>query len=300
MKPFYLHVGLPRCASTLIEHAFLSPKYEGYRRLRADDILPVQRLYMEFRRAYAATEWNEDLFGRLQDYHISPLHHHEARAFFTSDEGLTGIDDKADRPLPFLDRAPFLARLLDGFDTRIILLVRHQARYVVSMYGLHLQNGGTMDFADYVAAFPLDRLNWLAVAETYAAAFGDDAVTVIPFDKELHPASDGAPNDFLDAFQRTMNVSAPVPLDGMPLVNPSLRPEFFDAQLRLNRGETPSQSVDAIPEGEAAHFNATGKSPMTAAQADAIMTTLSDSNRSLFARFLPDHDVKAYLPSGLT
>tara|TARA_B100000965_G_scaffold187258_1_gene156279 strand:+ start:27204 stop:28106 length:903 start_codon:yes stop_codon:yes gene_type:complete len=299
LNPFYLHVGLPRCASTLIEHAFFSPKHEGYRQLRSDGILPLQRLCMEFRRAYALAEWTEDQFSLLWDYHISPLHHHDSPAFFTSDEGLTGIDDQAGHPLPYLDRAPFLTRLLNGFDVRIILLVRHQARYVVSMYGLHLQNGGTTDFATYVADFPVHRLNWLAVAEAFASAFGEDAVTVIPFDRELHPAKEGAPKDFMEAFQRSMNVSAPIPLSDMPLVNPSLRPEFFDAQLRLNRGEASSLEEGAVPEGEAAHFNATGKSPMTETQSTAIMASMSDSNRELFARFMPQYDAGLYQPGGI-
>tara|TARA_R110001592_G_scaffold161973_1_gene394884 strand:+ start:30713 stop:31606 length:894 start_codon:yes stop_codon:yes gene_type:complete len=296
MKNFYLHVGLPRCASTLIENIFLYPEHQGYSTLRNSGILPLPRVYKEFRRAYAKPVWTDELYARIRDYHIGPMLHHDAQGFFTSDEGLTGIHDRPNEPLPYADRAPFLNRLLEGLQPRIILLVRNQAQYVVSMYGLHLQNGGQMEFDDYVAAFPYAHLDWLKVADAYATAFGLDAVSVFPFEKDTYSGLDSSePANFLEAIQRTMAIAQPIRLEDQLLVNPSLVPKYHQAQLTINRGAD-ATTVD-IPKTEAAYHNATRETPLTPHQVNAILARYSDSNRELFARFMPGFDSTIYQPA---
>ncbi|PIW29035.1 MAG: hypothetical protein COW30_05895 [Rhodospirillales bacterium CG15_BIG_FIL_POST_REV_8_21_14_020_66_15] len=193
-----------------------------------------------------------------------------------------------------------LRRLCEGFDLRLLLLVRNQARYVVSMYGLHLQNGGQTGFNDYVAAFPYAHLDWLRVANTLAEFVGTDAVTVMPFEKELYPASGSSNGNFLEAFQNAMAISRPVKLETLPLVNPSLVPKYHATKLRANQGDDAEGAAATIPEGDAAYYSASKESPLSPEQAKAIMARYADTNRELFARYMPDFDATAYQPGGLT
>lgn len=298
MKTFHVHIGLPRCASTLIETMFLFPQHEGYRVLRESGILPLPRLFNELRRAYRSREWDDEFLGHLRDYHVAPLLSHDTDTFFVSDEGLTGIDDEVDQPTHFRHRATFLANLLDGFQTRALLLVRKQPGFIVSMYALHLQNGGTLDFDAYLESFPVERLDWLAVAEVFADTIGEENLTVIPFEKALHPGNGSAATNFLDAVQESLGVTGPVRLEDLPLVNPSLAPRYFPAKLAENRatanGRQPKQSE--IPETVAAFEKSTGDKVIADDKAEEILTRFSNSNRQLFSRFMPGYDASFYQP----
>ena len=302
MKDAYVHIGLPRCASTLIENFFQHAHRAGTNALRASDILALPRLYMELRRAAGEPEWDDEFCTYLRDYHLVPMLGHEAKGFFVKDESLTFVNNQDfDAPTVYLDRMQFLPKLFEGFRPRLLLLVRNQARYLVSLYGLHLQNGGQMDFVDYVDGYPLARLDWLAVAEAAADAVGEENLTVLPFEREVYAASEFPAGDFLAALQHVMGVADPVDLGDLPLVNPSLSPKYYAAQLAINHaGDCAAAEGDAaIPDGDQAYLWEESESPLTPDRAARVLDSVTQSNAGLFARFMPDFDPAFYHPGAL-
>lgn len=303
MKVVYVHVGLPRCASTLIENYFQIPHREIYNALRCTNILPLPRLYKELRRASSDLVWSDELCTRLRDYHLLPMLDHEAEAFFVSDESLSFVNNQIpEAPLVYPDRARFIPRLFDGFRPHVCLVVRNQASYIVSLYGLHLQNGGTMDFDSYIAAYPMKHLDWLTVAEAYADSVGMDNLTVLPFEKAAYATPGAIASDFLEAMQLAMGVKKTVALGSLPLVNPSLAPRYFPAKLAMNRATDPAAAAAAkaaIPEGNEAYLRRSAESPLSDEKTAEILDTFSAANEELFARFMPHLDGAFYQPGNL-
>lgn len=298
LKRLYMHIGLPRCASTLIEHVFFEPKYEPYNRLLAAGVSPLTQLSREMRRNASTPRWRSSLCRRLREHHLLPLQNDEHRAYFISDESLTFFEDKPGAPTVFADRAMFTSRFHEGYDPHVILIVRNQVSYLESFYSLNLQNGGTQDFQTYVSQFPLDNLNWLPVANAFADAVGEKNISVIPFETKAYGKN--APySDFFDALFRIMEVDHPMSLSEMPVANRSLDPDMIPVQLRANR-ELDAQSAKIVFAILCETFPKAPGKPMnllTPEQADAVRNLFRPSNEELFKRFMPKFDSAAYFPS---
>ena len=292
MKSLYLHIGLPRCASTAIETEFVFPGRIPYEALRRSGVKPLIRLYKEFRRALATPRWN-DVFGkRLRDYHLEPLltpgADEETRGYFVTDEGLTHISDLPGDPSIFADRARFCGKLFEGFKPLVLMMVRNQVSYVESYYGLHVQKGGTKSFDDYYADFPLDRFDWLPVADAYAQVFGEENVKVFPLERKLYGGPGLPYDDFIHALSATMGVEENINGDDLAMFNPSLDGRLLPAQVEINRAfgaEIAKGVLDIliahVPKERGATLNL-----LTVEQGQAIREKFADSNKELFRRFM--------------
>lgn len=301
MKSIYLHIGLPRCASTVIETEFVYPGRKPYEALRRNGVKPLLRLYKEFRRALATPRWN-DVFGkRLRDYHLEPLlapdADAEVRGYFVTDEGLTHISDQPDDPSIFADRAQFCSKLFEGFSPTVLMIVRNQVSYVESFYGLHVQNGGTKDFDTYFADFPLDRFDWLPVADAYADAFGTENVKIFPLEEKLY--ADAPYADFIQALLAAMSADEGITSECLTLFNSSMNAQLLPAQVEINRtfdAET-AKSVaqilaDKIPKERGKSQNLLGPDA-----AQSVREKFADSNKELFQRYMPGFAMDGYLPT---
>jgi hypothetical protein len=297
MKRFYLHVGLPRCASTTIERVFQNPEFTPYHRLIENGIKPLPRLYKEFRRAVGDPVWTDRHLGHFKDYHIEPARNDDARGFFVSDEGLTNVAEEKGAPVVYADRASFMGRLLEGFDTRIILVVRRQANFLVSLYSLHLQNTGTLEFGEFVDRLPPESLDWLRIADAYAEVFGPDKVVVVPLERSMYPDGEGY-SDFFAKIQGTMELGNPVELSEIPVMNASLNPILFAAQMWINRTITPPEGAKLIHNilVENLPKDVSGSSPLSAESTQQLQARYADSNQELFSRYLPGFDPAPYMP----
>ena len=299
MKTLYAHVGLPRCASTLIENLFLIDgafdKFgiNPYRHFIAQGMTPLTRMYKITRREAGKVEWGDEIFNLINDYILTPARRSEMDRFFFSDEALTEIGETGDAPLIYPSRADFLGRLFEGFDVRVILVVRQQATYLMSRYGLHLQNGGRSGLIEYIDCYDTSRLDWLKIANRFADVFGESNIRVVPFEGSLY--DDVEATDFLDYLQTEMQVADKIGLASLPLVNPSVPPEYFETQLRVNRGEL---LPEAMPDAMTQRQQRQRDFRFSAAVTDRLMRiqeSFAESNAELFRRYMPEFNASHYL-----
>lgn len=249
------------------------------------------------------------------------------RGFFLTEEGLSaswladgpGIDIKA--------RARHLAALLDGFDVRVLLLVRDQASFVRSLYALHLQNGGTQGFSEFVGGIPLSALDWLDIARTYQDSFGQEAVRVIPYNAECYQLGMPPYPGFLSAVQGAMGILDPVEVPRNHLFNPSIKNDLLPLQLaanralvptlandvsallrsgvtepvrviqsvRQNRGREDAASVRAALAVKVVKQAIEEATPFSAEEQRAYLANFNAGNRDMFAQFMADYDASAFL-----
>jgi len=305
LKSIYLHIGLPRCASTLIEEVFNGPQYDLYKALRASGIKPLTHLYRELRKGVARPKWGETLLTKLREQYILPLvndsdYGDSSRGYFVTDEGLTFVNDKKGNRGVHGDRAPFMARLLEGFQARVILIVRNQVSYIESCYGLHIQNGGKLDFETYFRDFPLENLDWLDVADTFAQVFGEQQVSVFPFEPRCYDAEDVPYANFMDAICKAMGIEQPVDMERLPLANPSLDPKLLPAQLEINRTFEPETASEirkilcrAVPKPRGA-----SPSLLRGEEIESVRRRYAETNNLMFDRYMPQFDRTPYMPAG--
>ena len=302
MKNIYLHIGLPRCASTLIETEFVYPGRLPYEAMKRSGVKPLMRLYKELRRGLSRPRWNDVFCNRLRDYHLTPVlkgegEGQDVRGYFVTDEGLTHISDIAGEPSIFEDRAQFCGKLFDGFQTTVLMMVRNQVSYVESLYGLHVQNSGTKEFDDYYAAFPIDAFDWLPVADAYAQVFGEDNIKVFPLERQAYAAEEQPLDDFVHGLLNAMGVDEKISGADLSVFNPSLDARLLPAQVEINRTFPPeiAREVQKILSIKAPKERGAAQNLLTHDQAQAIREKFAASNRELFARFMPRFSPVGYL-----
>ena len=301
MKSIYLHIGLPRCASTLIETEFVYPGHLPYEAMKRSGVKPLMRLYKELRRGLSRPRWNDIFCNRLRDYHLTPLlggEGDEVRGYFVTDEGLTHISDMVGEPSIFEDRARFCGKLFDGFQTTVLMMVRNQVSYIESLYGLHVQTGGTKNFDSYYADFPLDDFDWLPVVDAYAEVFGQENIKVFPLERQAYAAEDQPLDDFVHGLLDAMDVDEKINGADLSVFNSSLDARLLPAQVEINRTFPPeiAKEVQKILSIKAPKERGAAQNLLTEDQAQAIREKFAASNRELFARFMPGFSPVGYLP----
>ena len=298
-KKFFFHIGLPRCASTTIETVFLVPGNEGCDRLLESRIRPLRNLHDALRQFTAEPNWDDQFLGQVFDQCIAPdIDAPDTDAFFCSDEGLTLTYSETLPPPNLNRRAERLARLLEQFDLTLIILVRNQVAYIQSLYGLHLQSGGTAEFPAFVNSLPLGALDWHAVAQAYANVFGRDRIVVLPFEREIHAAADTPHADFLEAFQGALGVKRPLASAEITSFNPGLPVVMMPVQQQIN------ETIDrdsAIAVADIIRSSLTKRAVIDATlfspdQANQVRSAFARSNQALFETFMPAYDPAPYLP----
>lgn len=240
-RKIYIHVGLQRCASTLIEHAFQNPIQPISAKLRECGVLPLIDLHRFLGQHRQDSHWSEAFVGQVRAQFIDPLLNDDAwPAAFLTEEGLS-ITCLPDGPgIDVAARAGYLKTLFEGFDTTVILLVRDQTSFVRSLYALHLQNGGTVGFETFLTNIPERALNWRALADIYADVFGAECLQVLPYNAAAYPKDSASVTGFLAALQRTMGVEEPLEVPRNHLYNPSIKTPDLPIQLAANRALEPT------------------------------------------------------------
>ena len=299
-KKFFFHIGLPRCASTMIETEFLVPDHLGHDRLRASRILPLRNLHDALRQCAGKPTWEDPLIHWVIDQCIAPhADDPAADAFFSSDEGLTLTYSETTAPPDLNHRADSLARMLDGFEPTLILLVRNQVAYIQSLYGLYLQSGGTAEFPAFVNSLALGAMDWYAVAESYARVFGRERLVVLPFERDVYARS-GAPHaDFLAALQATLCIAQPLALADVRTYNPSLPVVLMPVQQQINEALDRDSAIRVadIIRSSVTRQAVAEASLFDADQANQVRRAFARSNAALFETFLPGYDGTSYQPA---
>ena len=174
-RTLYLHVGMPKCASTTIQGA-----------LKAKPHVLAQHGLSYKVTEFAGTEGQGN--ATLLAAHIRA--DHTDRAVTELDKLLAGDGDVilSSEMMVGLARTRHAEWLIDqakarGLDTRVICYVRRQDHWIESDFKQHIKGGS--DFSDPIRALIANRtksrvldLRWLL--SNWARVVGEDAVTLVP------------------------------------------------------------------------------------------------------------------------
>ncbi len=300
MKPFYLHIGAEKCASSLIEHFFYA--VDGVRaQFAAQGIAVDSTISTTYRALRPAEHWDEARHGLLRRQYVEPHLDGPATGIFMTEECALGIRHGAGEANVCTESAEFLKRLTEGFDLRLFLVVRRQDTFIESSYNQVVKRGTTEEFAPWFNALPHANYAWDRIADTYADAFGRDKLTVVPYERALYAANPGGPDNLLQAMADWLGFP-PMSFDPsqVPVVNPSLPLGLLPAQRRINAtidGEAAARVANILAEMYA-------KAPgdplglFSDDQRQRVLDNFADANRRLFETYMPDFAVDSYLERG--
>ncbi len=295
MTTLYAHIGSEKCGSSLVEFMFLT-NVEILRILKDHGIHSTPHFHIALRNVVVDTQWDDGVHGRLRAQMLAPMRKNKDKVF-VSEELLLGLEHRPGKSNPLERRIDFTRRLFEGFDPiRPILVIRRQDKFIESHYNQQVKRGETRDFDEIMEDLPIDNYRWDVIADSWAEAFGSENLTVIPFETSVLEASNG-PKNILAAMFRALGLNVDIPMEGMPVVNPSLRPELLEAQREINDKFEPevahriadilARNVKKVP-GAAQGLFADDKR-------QALLDRFADSNKRLFEAYIPDCSPEEYL-----
>ncbi len=293
MKTIHFHVGSGRCGSTLIQALFNEPamhqvfgqyniKYAPEVCMALGPLTPVE----EFREA----DWHD-----FRAEHFAPLKTVAEDNIFLTQENIFGVHwEKGSRNR--CDASCALIRhLTEGFDVKIVILVRRQDTFLESLYNQLIKRWETRAFSEFLGAIELDNLDWAAVADTYATAFGRDNVTVLPFERPVLQTGDDA--SFFEAVLRVIGINAKINFENVPTINPSLSTRALEIQRLANQLLTRDEAHGLANWFEANVPKAPGDphSIMDEADRTRLLQRFQSSNKRLCETYLEGYDTGYYL-----
>lgn len=237
-KTVYLHIGLPKTATSLIQTAYYN----------SPDVLHQ----LGIRYLQAGTEYFDDyghhIFvmaalreaGRRIDPGKSPesiqLAWDAAMAeIATSPEDKIMISSELfalDMTTP--DALHYLRDSLSGYQVKIVLVLRDVVNFVNSVYSQRVRDGYAGEIGEYVTHI-WDSLNWTALVQRWAQVFGQENMVLLRFEN-LDRAS------LVDDFTRQVfGQSSDTPLFPVSQVNMSLPHNMIVFLRELNATDIPEE-----------------------------------------------------------
>lgn len=296
-KTLYYHLGAEKCASSLIEQAFLG--FEPFIAwLAQQGITTLAHHHPLLRRAAIrhGWQWDESVFGPIRNQCFKPYLVSGEQTLFASEEALLGLVHDAGKENECESRCDFLHRLTDGFEVRPIILFRRQDGFIESLYNQRVKRGETRPFETFFESLPLENYEWDRVADVFTASFGADKVTVLPYERTVYTTHDQPADNIVDLVVKALGLTTNIALPNMPVYNPSLPPHLIPAQLRINAefGEIDGARIANILVGTVSKQPGESHGLFTDEQRAALVDRYRESNERLFADHLPGYDPAAY------
>lgn len=273
----YLHIGAPKCASSLIQGLLNEP---DAREILSPEYLPdVCRVTASHTPVWDADDYHtQAMLAQINE--LMPK-----KDISLSVENLFGMHTHRDNSCG--ETAKALPKLFKGFDLKIFMYVRRQDGYIESIYGQDVKRQETREFDEYFSEMHLENLKWDAVCDTYK----DFDLTVVPFETKV--LNTGGYRDFIDALFTWLG--AKVEVENLPQINPSLTKAGHDIQMLANRTLARQEAYDlsiwlekrcAKKPGEKIGF-----------LKEDLSGFYRESNERLFAEYMPGFDPSHYLES---
>jgi len=293
MKTVHFHVGAGRCGSSLIQALFndvnmhevftrFSLKYDPEIYLALTELTPIE--------TFNEADWRD-----FRDQHIVPLKDQAFHHYFITQENLFGIDGDNGGLDACRASSAAIDYLMEGFRTRIVILVRRQDTYIESIYSQHVKRREVRDFATYLDELPWENLDWGEVADIHADRFGRENVTVLPFEKRVLNLANI--DWFVTAVLRAIGVTQIIEFENLPTVNPSVSPRAMEVQRLANKLLTEDESLHLanwfeanIPKSPEESY-----SLMSEEQRADVLDFFRERNRRLCSEYMPDYDPAYYL-----
>jgi len=235
MKKAFIHIGLPHAASTHLEYFFLDP---GAVDVFAPTNLSLQqRVGRDFRLSYLENPrpgvMTPELQRSREEYVLPLLDNDDVKAIIFSEEHFTD-------PLKYKEMVPLLGQYLEGFDVKVIFVVRRQDSWLESFYSQQIKDGGTSTFSLWLEQLNLDDYHWLDYADAYAEEYNTRVV----------PLGDSGNDIAVDVFA---SIGVGIQFESQFLINPSLPMHYTEvlrvANVILKKPEDRKKLADVMVEG---------------------------------------------------
>ncbi len=293
MKQFHMHVGSERCGSTLIQ-SFFNEANVGQVFARFGVRYDAQ-IYLAIGELIPFMETDEARFRVVRERHIVPYMTTGPDRIFSTHEVFLGLDHEKAGANSTEFMCDCLQKLLEGFDVRPLIVFRRQDTFIESLYNQLLKRGETREFSKFLEDLPLENYRWDRVADIFAERFGKGHVSVIPFEKGI--TATGGYDNYLNAIFGVLEMPVNVDMATVPVMNPSLAPRALEVQRQANMSLTGDEAhnlanwlelnVPKRPSDSHVLLNGT--------QRMRILDFYADSNRRLFAEYMPKYAVAGYL-----
>ncbi len=126
---------------------------------------------------------------------------------------------------------PYLREALDGFNSRIAVVIRPQWDFLESYYLQRVHEGYFLTFNQFLRDIDLDQIWWEPLVENLRYNFGRKNVVIMNFDS----IKKGQRAFLAEFLQKTIDSSLePAPFDEKKVHNPSLSDRGLQIALRIN------------------------------------------------------------------
>jgi len=271
-----LHIGAPKCASSLIQGLFNEPE--------AREILGGiydPDLSREIQVRSPATDFSDPNYQKVLA---------ELKEMVPDEDVLLSVENvfgmATHTPNSYSESVKVIDYLFDGFEIRIFMYVRRQDTFMQSMYNQDVKRGELRTFKGYMDEANLENIHWDVVADAYSAF----DLTVRPFEKKV--LETGGYKDFADAIFQWMGVK--VEIDNLPVINPSLSQGALEVQRLANGMLSERQAYDLSCWMEKHCPKEQGEKHGLLLNPD-FMKRYRKSNKRLFKDYMPGFDPAFYL-----
>lgn len=231
LKKLHFHIGSGRCGSTLIQAIFNDP---GVHQVFEQHSLNYNsEIYHKAGDIAHDETFIEENWKLLKETYFAPMQEMNFDGHFITQENLLGMRSGKDQKNICDITCKKIAYLSEGYDPKIIILVRRQDTYIESLYNQCVKRYETRDFQTFVDDFPLENWHWFDNIETFRHFFGRDNVTVIPFEQKVYDGS--GRSGFLDAVLMATGVTTRLAFKDLPRVNASLAPRTMEVMRVANQ-----------------------------------------------------------------
>ncbi len=274
----YLHIGAHKTGSTLIQRTlqtesekllekgiFYNPKFYDMARflnekspINKDEVTTIKKLFTEIQ--------NDPIIEIL----------------IASGEAFAG--DQLSSYINSSSIAADLRRIIDG-EVEVILFTRRQDTYFESQYQMLVKGGSKMKFEEFIQSPYRFDMDWNRLIEAYATVFGDNHITVMPYESFFSKNQNG----FLKFMEIVGSDFSKSPTQ-MLRVNQSMQPRFLEILRRSN------DLIDADERWELRKFfeenfpsdNNKPEPLLSDEQRKLILRRYEVENRKLFDIWMPD------------
>ena len=180
-----LHVGSGRCGSTLLQTLLNLPAVHemfGNFSMKSDLSFYEQsgKLTAGPFRVFEPSHWQD-----LKENCVQPHLGQNYNNLVLTQENIFGVVHESGEDNVCEESCKLVEFLAEGFDVRIIIVLRRQDSFLESLYNHRLTRREKRTFSDFLNEFPLANLHWADVIDTYKAHFGDANVICVPFEKHV-------------------------------------------------------------------------------------------------------------------
>lgn len=287
MKKLHFHIGSGRCGSTLIQALFND---DGIHQVFQKHALSYNsKIYRETGMVAHDDTFIEENWRPIKEEFFDPMHDMPFDGHFITQENLLGMRPGKDKKNICDITCQKLAYLAQGFEPKIIIIVRRQDTYIESLYNQCLKRYETRDFQTFVDDFPLQNWHWHDNIQTFCDFFGRDNVSVVPFEQKIY--TDSGCTGFLDAVLMACGVTTRLAFKDLPRMNPSLAPRIMEV-MRVANQHMSKNEAHALADWFAAHIQKDPSDPYTLMSDELrrdIVGTYKESNAKLCKEYFPDY-----------